>query len=446
MARLGATGLGLIPPLLTIGRGRLGGGARGLWRTLQPQHQLNQLFLAQTFKIAAAHPSRESANPASRKGLGNYTLVILDGLFVAQDAASGEQEFRKFVHELQGTAAITGAAMLLLTNQRRDPSSPEYTMVDGWIELYDETDGYRAVRSLAVHKQRGGSFLRGRNSFRITDAGIVVFPRIEAALAHTVPEDETEERIASGAAGIDTMLQGGYPALSATLLYGPTGAGKTTLGLQFIGQCTPEAPGLIYGFYESPKRLQTKAASIGIDLADLVRRGAVEIHWRTPAENLVDEVCYTIIDAVERTNARRVFVDGLGAFRTSLLFSKRLPLIVNALNHRLRAIGATVVYTLENSKLFLPEDLKTDDLSSIVDNVILLHYASRQGLLRRNISILKVRDSDFDPISEEFHITDRGLTFGEQAPQQRPEGALVDTWNDGETQHVLTHPSGTPKE
>jgi hypothetical protein len=41
-------------------------------RPLQPQHQLNQLFLAQTFKIAAAHTSRESANPSWRKGLGNY--------------------------------------------------------------------------------------------------------------------------------------------------------------------------------------------------------------------------------------------------------------------------------------------------------------------------------------------------------------------------------------
>jgi hypothetical protein len=45
-------------------------------RPLQPQHQLNQLFLAQTFKIAAAHTSRESAKPASRKGLGNYKRSI----------------------------------------------------------------------------------------------------------------------------------------------------------------------------------------------------------------------------------------------------------------------------------------------------------------------------------------------------------------------------------
>jgi hypothetical protein len=77
MSRLGATGLGLIPTLLAIRRGWLGRGARGLLRSLQSQHQLNQLFLAQTLKIAAAHKSKESAKPSSRKGLGNYPNCVV---------------------------------------------------------------------------------------------------------------------------------------------------------------------------------------------------------------------------------------------------------------------------------------------------------------------------------------------------------------------------------
>ena len=72
VARLGPAGLGLLPPLLAIGCGRLGGGARGLLRPLQPQHQLDQLFLAQTLKIAATHPALESAKTANLKGVGNY--------------------------------------------------------------------------------------------------------------------------------------------------------------------------------------------------------------------------------------------------------------------------------------------------------------------------------------------------------------------------------------
>jgi hypothetical protein len=71
VARFCTAGLGLIPLLLPIRRGRLGGGARGLLRPLQPQHQLNQLFLAQALKIAAAHPARESAKPVPHKGRGH---------------------------------------------------------------------------------------------------------------------------------------------------------------------------------------------------------------------------------------------------------------------------------------------------------------------------------------------------------------------------------------
>ena len=59
--RLGPAGFGLLASLLAVGRGWLRGGARGLVRALQPQHQLDQLLAAQPLKIAAPHPMKESA-------------------------------------------------------------------------------------------------------------------------------------------------------------------------------------------------------------------------------------------------------------------------------------------------------------------------------------------------------------------------------------------------
>lgn len=391
-------------------------------------------------KAGLAGVARLLSTEARRRGA---TLIVLDGLFVLHDAADSEQQFRQFVHEVSGQAAVLGATLLLLTNQRRDASSPEYTMVDGWIELHDDPHELRSRRSLQVHKQRGGSYLRGRHFFRISDAGIVLFPRFEADVAPTEAPDISGERATSGVPELDTMLHGGYPCASATLLYGPTGAGKTTLGLQFAGEATPEAPALIFGFYETPRRIVAKAAALGLDFQGLIDRGALAIDWRSPAENLIDEICGDIVAAVERTGARRVFVDGLAAFRTALMFPARLPLVVNALNHRLRGLGATVVYTLEHRELYLPESLGTDTLSEIVDNVVLVHYALRQGILRRNLTILKVRDSDFDAISEEFHVTGNGVRFGERAePERRPAGALPDPRTGENTQQGVTRRSG----
>lgn len=372
------------------------------------------------------------------------SLVILDGLFVIHDVAGNEHEFRTFVHELQGQAALLGITLLILTNQQRLPSSPEFTMVDGWIELRDISDGLRSVRSLTVHKQRGGSFLRGEHLFRITTHGIRVFPRLEATQLCFGDENEETNRTSSGLQDLDTMLHGGYPATSATLLFGPTGTGKTTLGLHFLSQCTVDEPGVLYGFYERPKRLMLKAQSIGIDLASLVQSGALTVRWRSPAENLIDELGHELIELVETTKARRVFVDGLTAFKDSLLHKQRLSLFVNALNHHLRSRGAAVIWTLESKELFLPERLPTDnDISAISDNVVLVHYALRDGILRRNLSILKVRDSDFDPISEEFFIGDTGIRFGEaDLDRLRPKGALPDRMTDESTQKGVTRRTG----
>ncbi len=67
VAGLRASGAGLLAPLLAVGRGRLGRRARRLGRALQLQHQLDQLVLAQTFEITAAHAARESAFNRPRK-------------------------------------------------------------------------------------------------------------------------------------------------------------------------------------------------------------------------------------------------------------------------------------------------------------------------------------------------------------------------------------------
>src|SRR4051794_34170024 len=72
LTRLWPSCQGLAPPGLDFSRslrsvvGWLGGRARRRLGPLQAQHQLDQLFLAQTLKLAAPHPALESAQPISR--------------------------------------------------------------------------------------------------------------------------------------------------------------------------------------------------------------------------------------------------------------------------------------------------------------------------------------------------------------------------------------------
>jgi circadian clock protein KaiC len=45
---------------------------------------------------------------------------------------------------------------------------------------------------------------------------------------------EASTRVSSGCAGLDKILEGGYPPGHLYLLEGDPGAGKTTLALQFV--------------------------------------------------------------------------------------------------------------------------------------------------------------------------------------------------------------------
>lgn len=349
------------------------------------------------------------------------SVLVLDGLFVANDAAISEKEFRTFVYDLQGSAALYGCVFLLLTNQSREPGSPEQTMVDGGIELLDEIRGARSVRTIIVTKQRGTAHVGGQHHYRIGDTGIKVFPRLEAVLSRIPPDTEISTRVTTGIDAFDVMIGGGYPVGSACVLAGSTGTGKTTMGLQFLSRSTPEEPGLLFGMYETPARLRTKARSIGIDIDDLVASGALEIIWQPPAENLADELGHALLGAVERRKVKRVFFDGMGLLRKAFLFPERMSEFIGAVNNRLRECHATVVYSLELPSLFMPDEISKDEMSSMVDNVVLTYYTratvGRDGevprrAINRELLVLKIRDSAFDAYPEIYQITSEGMCLG----------------------------------
>ena len=54
----------------------------------------------------------------------------------------------------------------------------------------------------------------------------------------------------------------GCRARPSTLVMGPTGTGKTVMGLQFLAGCTQEAPGLMLGFCETPAQILIRADGV----------------------------------------------------------------------------------------------------------------------------------------------------------------------------------------
>jgi circadian clock protein KaiC len=343
------------------------------------------------------------------------SILVIDGIVAAQRAAEDEQAFNEFVHGLQAIAIATDCTVFVLTSARGTDITAEHTMVDGIIELVDQLSGWATESSLQVLKFRGSNVLRGRHAFKITDDGIVVHPRIEALLARpSRPDPGGSAKKPSGVDQLDIMLGGGLPEASTTMLMGPSGTGKTTLGLQFLAKCSEAEPGLLFGFYETPPRLNAKIAAVCPALKSLNASGAVEIVWQPPTNDSLDAYGERLLWAVHRRKVRRLFIDGLGAFQQAAGNEPgRIGNFLTALMNEMRVLGVTTLYTLEVPDLMGPT-IRTPigDLSSLAENLLMLRFIELRSRLYRLVSILKVRDSQFDPSLHEYHTTGQGLLIG----------------------------------
>lgn len=309
--------------------------------------------------------------------------------------------------------------MFLLTSGGEDPdlTTAEHTMVDGVIQMRSRLYGWRAERDLEVLKRRGDGFLRGRHAFRISDAGISVFPRFEALFARPTHAERNDSgcKLSTGLAQLDAMLGGGLPRASSTLLVGASGCGKTTLGLHFLSQCGPAEPGLFFGFYEAPAGLRAKAAALELGVLDLLDSGDVTLDWQPTTEALLDETCATLLDSVRARGVRRLVVDGLGGLSKLAEGPERVGYILTALVNELRALGVTTIFTKETDDplgglLGSPAlSLSAVTVSEIADNIVLFQFVRLRSKLYRTVSVLKVRDSRIDDRLRLFEITGGGI-------------------------------------
>jgi len=304
-----------------------------------------------------------------------------------------------------------GCTVLFLTSAGVATDSPEHTMVDGVLELHDEMTGVRSVRRLRVRKSRGSAALAGHHQYEISSAGMTVYPRLEAELAYPSVADEPEaRRISATIKGLDGLLGGGLPHGSTTVLYGPTGGGKTSLGLGYLSGATAEEPALHFGFYETPTRLLAKAASVGIDLQGPLSSGNLEVIWQPMTENLVDKLGHRLLEAVRRRNVKRLFIDGLAGFERAAAHSSRLVEFYAALTNELRAHGVTTIASLELRDLFGPNVAAPGpEVSSLIDNLILVRNVELESRYTRIISILKVRDGIPQTALHELKFGNSGL-------------------------------------
>lgn len=338
-------------------------------------------------------PDATTAELMSRIERHEPAFVAIDsfraiGEFFAQSGSA-----RAFVYDIATQLASWGTTALFVGEYAREHYSTfaEFAVADGIIRLGSEPQGLTSLREIEVLKLRGAEYVSGRHFFDIGQSGVRVFPRVRAPAA-TQAAPASDDRVGSGVAGIDALLDGGLPRGSSTIVEGGTGTGKTVLALNFLVEgvrCGERA--LLFTLEETPDQLRSIARSLGWDLAALEAAGQLVIRYTSPVELSTDRFLNDATDEVARLGAKRVVFDSLTTMALGVPSERRFKELVYAISKHMRALGASLLMTSETQPLFGVTQPSSAGVSFAADNLIQLRYIENQGRLDRALAVVKAR-------------------------------------------------------
>ncbi len=351
----------------------------------------------------------------------NPGIVIVDSFrTVIRKAAggTGESDLQSFVQRLALHLTSWQATTFLIgeytEGEVRD--NPVFTVADGLFWLSQQVERNSIVRKLQIMKLRGQASVPGLHTMRITADGIQAFPRTFGLTGRT-KKSRDRRRLSSGIADLDAMLGGGIPEGDSLLIAGPSGSGKSVFATQFIAEGLRQGePGIVAIFEERPEEYSGRAATLGMDFETPQDDGKLNILYLRPLDLSVDETMREIIDAVERTSAKRLVIDSLAGFELALApgfredFRESLYRMIGALTRT----GVTTVSTVALVESFTELALSPYSISFLSDDIIRLRYVEIDGQLRKVLMVVKMRGGNHSKDICEYAITSEGLQIGER--------------------------------
>jgi circadian clock protein KaiC len=222
------------------------------------------------------------------------------------------------------------------------------------------------------------------------------------------------QRVQTGIAGLDEMLDGGFLPETANLIEGAPGTGKSTLGMQFIfnGIQRFDEPGIILTFEEFPQQYYHDAQAFGWPFHDLEKADRLRIVMTSPEVGLADleRVGGRIESLVREIGARRIVVDSLSHFERMTTDPTALRGTVYTFVNALKREGLTSLLTRESAALFGESDGAVDeDVAFVMDSYAMLRYVEIDSAVRKALLVLKSRGSDHAKDIRQFEITPNGI-------------------------------------
>jgi circadian clock protein KaiC len=218
----------------------------------------------------------------------------------------------------------------------------------------------------------------------------------------------------TGIPGLDDILRGGFPRNRLYVVQGDPGAGKTTIGLQFLIEGARAGESVLYiTLSETVEELRAVAASHGWSLegVDVFYGGPVDL---MPTEDStlflsseieLDETTKPLLRVTEEVNPSRVVIDSLSEIRL---------LAQNPLRYRRQIMSLKQFFAGRQCTTIVLDDgfhqADGANLQSIAHGILNLEQITPlYGAERRRMRLMKVRGVKFRGGFHDFRIETGGI-------------------------------------
>jgi circadian clock protein KaiC len=338
-------------------------------------------------------------------------FVLIDSFKALNELLVSAELRRTITYDLANVLSSYECTSFLIGEYSQEMMTelPVFAIADVIVQLIKHSTNAMEERFLRIEKLRGSNSVPGLHAFSISEQGIEVYPRL---LTPTVAPTYSAkvERVNTAIPGLDELIAEGFWRGSTTLVAGPTGSGKTIIGLHFICQGTLKGEaGLYLGFQENPNQLVRIIESFGWNADELTKAG-LEIMYHSPVEMQLDKVTSQLFRRVREGKIKRVVIDALGDLERCSIDRKRFSDFVYALTQWFAVENVTCMMTYELTNLFEVAGISDQEVSNMSDNIVLLRF--REGPeMERTLRVIKTRGSAHDNREHRLEITNQGIVI-----------------------------------
>src|SRR3989338_8112661 len=194
--------------------------------------------------------------------------------------------------------------------------------------------------------------------------------------------------------GFDELIEGGLPMGSIVLLAGNAGSGKTLFSSHLINANAKHGRSLYCGFFEKKEHFIDNAEKFGLSFKKILEEGMTMLVSAIEAD-------------IQRIKPSLLIIDSVSTLTGDVKGRQEVRMLLKMIDQITKSQNITVILVTE-----LPLNVNVVGFSVeefMADSIIMLRYVEVDGMIKRCLAIMKMRETSHDMNIHEYVIENDGM-------------------------------------